>query len=273
MAHTLPRQFGYEDSYSYNILARIPVVIKLDGRSFARVSKNTPKPFCQKTMALLNKTMLSLVKQIDGVVFGYQYSDKIFLVLRNDRSIDEDPWFGNDIQKLASVSASMCTYEFMTQMWSLGEEAPSLEGSITFASQAFGLPSIKETVNYFIHRQLRCMHHAVNEAVYSVLLPKYGRQTPTILEEKNLEQRRQILDEAGFEFESLPGAFRRGSAAYLAPALAQTSQGQRTRQKWLLDFDIPLLAESKEWLGTIITTGSDIFRPERDYNESIRGTH
>ena len=269
MART--RHLEYEDSYSYNIISNIPVIIKIDGRSFARVTKQTQKPFCHKTMALLNGTMLSLAKQIDGVLFGYQYSDKIILVLRNDRSQGEDPWFGNNVQKMAAASASMATYEFMTALWEM-EEAPSLEGSITFVSHAFGVPSIKEAINYLIHRQLRCMQTAVNESVYSVLWPRYGRQAAAILEEKNLDERRQILENAGFELDSLPAAFRHGTATYLTPKLVQTSHGQITRQKWLMDFDIPLLAESKEWLGTILTTGSDIFRPERDYDESIRGT-
>lgn len=267
----LPRQLGYEDSYTYNIIGRIPVIIKINVCSFPRMTKHTQKPFCHKTMALLTGTMQSLAKQIDGVVFGYQYSDRIILVLRNDRSLEEDPWFGNDVQKMAAVSASMATYEFMTQLWTMNE-APRLDGSINFASKAFGVPSIKEAVNYLIHRQLRCMQTAVNEAVYSVLWPRYGRQTAGILEEKNMDERRQILEDAGFDFDSLPTPYRHGAATYLAPTLAQTAQGQVTRQKWLMDFDVPLLAESKEWLGTIISTGSDIFRPERDYDESIKGT-
>jgi len=216
--------------------------------------------------------MLSLAKQIDGAVFGYQYSDKIIFVLRNDRSPDEDPWFGNNLTKMSSASASMATYEFMTQLWTV-EDAPNLEGNITFTAHAFGVPSIKEAVNYIIHRQWRCMQNAVNEAVYSVLWPRYGREASVILEEKDMNQRRQILDEAGLEFDSLPAVYRLGSAAYLVPTLAQTTQGQVTRHKWSLDFDVPALSKSGDWLRTILTTGSDIFRPDRDYNESIKGTH
>lgn len=272
MAQSLQqRQLGYENIYTQNIISRIPVIIKLDGRSFVKVTNNTNKPFCHKTMALLNGTMLALAKEIDGVVFGYQYSDKIVLILRNDRSTDEDPWFGNDIQKQVSVSASLATYEFMSQLWSM-DDAPNLEGSITFAAQSFGVPSIKEGINYLLYRQFRCMQTALNEAVYSVLWPRYGRETSAILDGKDMNDRKKILDEAGFDFDSLPSAFRHGSAAYLAPKLENTSQGQITRHKWLLDFEIPLFADSKGWLSTILTTGSDIFRPERDYNDAIPGT-
>jgi len=270
MAQTLhQRQIGYEDSCNQSIISRIPVIIKIDGRSFSRVTKNTPKPFCHKTMAMLNGTMLALAKQIDGVVFGYQYSDKIILVLRNDRSQDEDPWFGNSIQKITSVSASLATYEFMSQLWGV-EDPPNLDGAVTFSSQVFPVPNVSEAINYLIFRQFKCVQNAINESVQSVLWPRYGRQTYDLLEDKSMEDRKKILEDSGFDFDSLPGAYRHGSGVYLTPKLVNTSQGQITRHKWLVDFDLPLFTESKakERLRTILTTGSDIFRPERDLNDN-----
>jgi tRNA(His) guanylyltransferase len=273
MAQTLQhRQLAYENSYRQNIISRIPVIIKIDGRSFTRVTHNTSKPFCQRTMALLNHTMVALAKQIDGVIFGYQYSDKIILVLRNDRSPDETPWFGNCTQKMSTSAASMATYEFMTQMWGM-DNPPDLDGAITFSAHAFGVPSIKEVINYLLYRQFRCIQSAVDEAVRSVLWSRYGSETHSILEDKDINDRKQILDEAGFEFDSLPSAFRHGSATYLAPAFFSTTHGQITRHKWISDFNVPLFNDSKEWLNTIITTGSDIFRPERDYDDTLKRSH
>lgn len=260
-----PRQIEYEENQNYKILPRIPVIIKIDGRSFSKITKHTQKPFCHKIMALLNETMLALVKQIDGVVFGYQYSDKMLFVLRNDRSQDEDPWFGNHIQQQASVAASMATYHFMRNLWSM-DDPPNLEGDITFHARVFGVPSIKEACNYLIYRQWMCLQNAINEAVYSVLWPRYGKKTAAFLDEKSLDQRKQILEDAGLDLDNLPSAYRLGSAAYVVPTIVHTTQGQINRQKWTLDFDIPLLSKSQDWLRTILTTGSDIFRPERDYD-------
>jgi tRNA(His) 5'-end guanylyltransferase len=269
MSQTLQqRHLGYEQNYNQNIIARIPIIIKIDGRSFSRVTKNLEKPLCLKTMGLFQNTMISLAKQIDGVLFGYQYSDKIFLILRNDRSNEEEPWFGNNIQKLSSVSASMATYEFLNHLWS-SNDPPSLEGSITFSSHAFAVPNITEVINYLIYRQFCCIQNSINESVHSVLWPKYGNETPIILEEKGLDERQKILNEFGFDFELLPNAYRLGSVGYIIPTLVNTSQGQITRQKWILDNNYPLFNNSKEQLRTILSTGSDIFRPGRDLNDSI----
>ena len=272
MAQTLTqRQTGYEDSYRQKIISRIPVVIKIDGRSFSKVTLNKQKPFCYKTMAMLNGTMLSMAKQIDGAVFGYQYSDKIILILKNDRSPDEDAWFGNDVQMLSSVSSSMATYEFMNQLWE-NENPPDLNGKIVFRSHVFGVPNITETINYLIYKQYHCMQKGITDAVFSVLAPRYGKDVSSMLEDKNLEDRKKILDESGFSWEALPGAFRMGSAVYLVPRLIDTVHGQVTQHKWVLDFNLPMFTEEREWLRTILTTGSDIFRPERDLNDALQGS-
>ena len=112
---------------------------------------------------------------------------------------------------------------------------------------------------------------------YGVLL-NYQMRENTLLFDKDYKNvlvlyRKQILDEAGFEFESLPSSFRHGSATYLAPSFYPTEHGQVTRHKWISDFSVPLFNDSKEWLNTIITTGSDIFRPERDYDDTPKGSH
>jgi tRNA(His) 5'-end guanylyltransferase len=260
MSQTLQqRMISYEDSTTTKIIGRIPVIIKIDGASFTRVTKNIRKPFCNRTMAMLNATMLSLLKQIDGAVFGYQYSDKIILVLRNDRGENEDPWFANDIQSMCSSSASKATYLFMTQLWEI-DEPPNLEGCIEFKSKIFGVPNINEVINYIIYKQYCCMQYSINESVYSVL----GRRSA--LEGTDIDGRKKILDEAGVSLDDLPASFRHGSSAYVIPKLAETTQGVVTHYKWILDFNTPLFVDDKERerLRKILKTGSDVFRQERD---------
>ena len=261
MAQTLKqRMIAYEGSTSQRIISRIPIIIKIDGRSFSRATQNIQKPFCLKTMAMFNGTMLSLVKQIDGAVFGYQYSDKIILALRNDRSEDEDPWFGNDIQDICSSSASMATYEFMNQLWET-DQPPELEGSIAFKVKVFGMPNITEVINYIMYRQFCCMQYAIDETIYSLI----GHSAA--LDGVSIEERKKILDDAGISLDDFPASFHHGVSAYVTPKLVKTAQGETTHHKWTLDFNVPLFADKKERerLRTILTTGIDIFKPERDF--------
>jgi tRNA(His) 5'-end guanylyltransferase len=262
MAQTLQqRMIAYEDSYSSKIINRIPIIIKIDGRSFTRVTKNVQKPFCEKTMAILNGTMLALVKQIDGAMFGYQYSDKIFIVLRNDRKDDEDPWFGNQIQEMCSSAASIATGKFINQIQEI-DQPPKFEGDITFKTNVFGISNITEVINYLIYKQYCCMQYSINEVVYSII----GKNNQEMLNGTDIEDRKKIIDNAGISLDNFPMSFLHGSSVYIAPKLVTTAHGEATHHKWYLDFNVPLFVDKKERerLRTILTTGSDIFRPERD---------
>jgi tRNA(His) 5'-end guanylyltransferase len=256
------RQIAYENSYDYNIIGKIPVILKIDGRNFSRLTKSVEKPYCFKTSSLLSGTMLALVKQIEGAVFGYQYSDKIIIIIKNDSKTETDPWFGNRVQKLSSIASSLATFEFLNNFWQI-DEPPSLEGSILFTTHVFGIPDVTEVINYCIYRQFRCLKYAIDQATYSFFLPKYGRQTKDLLEDKGTEERRELLISEGFDFDGLTHAFRYGIGSYLIPNIVNTNHGQATHHKWVLDTEIPLFANNKEFLRTIISTGSDVFRPGR----------
>jgi len=255
------RQIGYEKITDQRIMGRVPVVISLDAKKFLTVTKSVQKPFCHKTMALLNDTMLSMVKQIDGCVLGYQYSDKIILILKNDKNAD--PWYGNRTLPMATVASSMATWEFMSNFYQM-DNPPDLEGSILWKGHAFGLPDHNEVVNYLIHHQYQCMHHSVNKAVYSLLETRYGDQTAELLKEKNMDDRKRILEEAGLDLSDFPSSYLHGSLVYKIPKMEETSEGHMQRTRWMLDMKIPLFTEMREMIHTILDTGSDVFKPERD---------
>lgn len=265
MTYLYQRQKEYENSYDYSIIKRIPVVLKLDGRSFAKLIKpDNNQPFCHKTAHLLNNTALALAKQIEGVVFGYQFSDKIVFIIKNDQTPDTTPWFGNKIQKIVSTSASFATYEFMRLFLEMGDKAPKIEGAVAFSSFCFGIPNIGEAINYLILQQFHCVQLAIDEAVKSVLYPKFGDKVFSLLENKTLNQKEELLEEIGFDFDKFPINYRNGTGIYFIPTLKNTQQGQETKHKLIVDNRLFSFTENKDTLFTIIKTGSDIFRPERD---------
>lgn len=91
---------------------RVPVIIRLDGKAFHTFTRGFNKPYDTLLMQTMMNTMQKLCTSIQGCVFGYTQSDEITLVLVDYQTIDTDAWFGYNIQKIASVSASMATMEF-----------------------------------------------------------------------------------------------------------------------------------------------------------------
>ena len=103
---------NYENITRYYLTRRMPVIIRVDGRSFHTFTKGFKKPFDDVLVKTMQDTMKYLCENIQGCVLGYTQSDEISLVLTDYAELTTDAWFGNNLQKMCSVSASMATLTF-----------------------------------------------------------------------------------------------------------------------------------------------------------------
>lgn len=101
------RMKGYENIARNYLTRRIPTIIRVDGKAFHTFTRGMEKPFDRILMTTMQNTMKYLCENIQGCVFGYTQSDEITLVLTDYATITTDAWFGYNIQKMCSVSASM----------------------------------------------------------------------------------------------------------------------------------------------------------------------
>lgn len=106
------RMKAYENISRTYLTRRIPVIIRLDGKAFHTFTRGLEKPFDKILMSVMQQTMKRLCEEVQGCVFGYTQSDEINLVLTDYATIQTDAWFGYNIQKMASVAASIATVEF-----------------------------------------------------------------------------------------------------------------------------------------------------------------
>lgn len=252
------RQKKYEKAYDQEIIRRLPIIIRIDGKNFSKVTKKLPRPFDSDFMDLMANTMLSLVKDVDGTVFAYQQSDEITLVLRNDQTFDTEPYFGNRIQKLVSISAANATYEFNNQLL---KSNIKLTRKALFDARVCAVPSITEAANNLIWRQQDCMRNAVANAARSEL----GHN---LVKHKNQAQQLQLLkDKCNIVFDTYyPSKYKLGIASYRVPTFVDTKYGRVSRNKWVLDYNIPKFSDDREFLLEILNSGRDIFRADRDLN-------
>ena len=103
------RMKKYEGITRDHLVPRMPVIIRLDGKAFHSFTRGFAKPFDQIMMKSMQETMKLLCENIQGCVLGYTQSDEISLVLVDYQNLNSCSWFDNNIQKIASVSASMAT--------------------------------------------------------------------------------------------------------------------------------------------------------------------
>lgn len=102
----------YENTYRFGMTRRMPVAIRIDGKAFHTFTKGFVRPFDKVLSNAMIRTMGYLCENIQGCVFGYTQSDEITLILLDYQTLTTDAWFGYEIQKICSISASMATMAF-----------------------------------------------------------------------------------------------------------------------------------------------------------------
>ena len=106
------RMKAYEHITRNYLTRRIPVIIRIDGKAFHTFTKGIKRPFDDKLHEVMEVTTKLLLSNIQGCKLAYTQSDEISLLLTDYDAIETDAWFGYNIQKIASISASMATLYF-----------------------------------------------------------------------------------------------------------------------------------------------------------------
>lgn len=257
------RQKDYEKASDYTLIRRTPIICRVDGRSFHRVCRKLNKPYEPLLLEAMAKTMFYVVGEMAGAVFAYQQSDEITFVLRNDQSLDSEPWYGNRIQKISSVAASLATLGFNKAILN-SDNKLNLVGDAIFDARVFALPSIGEVVNNLIWRQQDCTRNAVSGASQAVLGKKFGKKVALkMLHGQSTKDKLELMrTECGIDFsQEFPTAYRMGVGAYKVPMIIPSKDGTNsTRKKWTIDWDLPDFVTERDFIYNLIFSGHDVFR-------------
>ena len=138
----------YEAPSLYKLPMRLPVIIRLDGRAFHTLTKSLDRPFDDDLIKVMQDTAVYLCENITGAVGAYVQSDEISILIHTYKKLDSQAWFGNEVQKIVSISSSMAS-AYATLNSAYAFRAPTL---VQFDSRVFVLPE-SEVCNYFIWRQ------------------------------------------------------------------------------------------------------------------------
>ena len=141
---------NYENRSQSYLLRRMPVIIRLDGRSFHTLTRKCDKPFDEKLSNCITTTALHICSEIQGVKCAYTQSDEISLLLTDFDTLTTMAWFDYNVQKVVSISASIASVKF-SELWG---------SSGVFDSRAFNLPK-EEVANYFVWRQKDWIRNSV----------------------------------------------------------------------------------------------------------------
>ncbi len=148
------RMKQYEASTESRILPRLPVIVRLDGRSFSKFTKGMKKPFDESFRQAMIEVTKYLVEQTHAKI-GYTQSDEITLVLYTENLQAGSVLFDGRVQKIASNFASMASVKFLLEMQKRFPEKVSVEKTLpSFDARVFPVPSKTEAVNNLVWRYI-----------------------------------------------------------------------------------------------------------------------
>ena len=275
------RMKTYEVVSRFYLTRRMPVIIRLDGKAFHTFTKGMKKPCDTILTKTMQDTMKYLCENIQGCVLGYTQSDEITLVLVDYQTIDSCAWFDNQVQKMASVSASMATmyfnkyfnsailnYDFewkssltpqsieiqekhKTYMNNLRKAA---EKGAMFDARVFNLPK-EEVINCLIWRQQDATRNSIQAAGQYYFSHKelQGKTCNDI-------QDMLFLKKGVNWSEDYATVFKRGSCCIKVPAMEAFSvdkngnvvEKEIIRSHWEIDTEIPIFTQDRDYINSLV---------------------
>jgi len=106
------RMKNYEAINRNFLMPNMNNVLRLDGRAFHTYTKKFKRPFDDELINAMDAAAIYLCSNIQGVKFGYVQSDEISICFTDYDNYESTLWYDGNIQKIVSVSASMCAAKF-----------------------------------------------------------------------------------------------------------------------------------------------------------------
>lgn len=256
------RMKDYENCYRIYLPKRQAVIVRIDGRAFHSFTKGFNRPYDALFASCMWDTTKQLCENIGGCVFGYTQSDEISLVLVDYKNINTEPWFGNNLQKIVSISASMATFffdrAFKNALLKELAKTTGLSNTIktymnafdsklhVFDARAFIIPR-EEVSNYIYWRQLDCVRNSIQLAGQAYFSHKQ-------LQNKNCNQIQEMLwQEHQVNWSKYPTWFKNGVAIYKQPheisyANEDGSAACVVRDKFTIDLEMPMVSQNPDFI-------------------------
>lgn len=198
----------FENVYRTYLPEKSYVIVRVDGKAFHTFTRSFKRPFDTDLIDMMNATAVALCENIMGAKVAYVQSDEISILMTDVESEKSQPWFGNNLNKIVSLTASIATAEFNREYLKYltkTDDSISIEG-IKFAhfdSRAFIVDSKEDAEDYFQWRRDDCKRNAVN----MIAQANFSHRT---LQGLNTAGTLELLRDSEIDLNEFPSGFRFG---------------------------------------------------------------
>ena len=241
------RMKSYEQAARTVLPRRLPIIIRVDGKGFSDYTKQLPgKPFDRNFISVMESTARALCQEIQGAQMAYVQSDEISVLVHGYKKFESEPWFGNQVQKMVSVSAAVASATFTANSWRMwaklavrdADPLPSI-GDIEpayFDARVFVVPEA-DVANYFLWRQRDGIRNSIQ---------MYARShfSHSELHKKGTNEMVEMCKAKGHDWHALPPSLRNGRAVYRDCKLIDGTW----RSHFVTDTNVPLFVNDKHYI-------------------------
>lgn len=259
------RMKNYENAYRVYLPNRLPVIIRCDMRAGHTYTRDFHRPFDLYMHEAMVKTAKALCAEVSGCKMAYTQSDEISLLVTNNDTIETQPWFGNNLQKIVSLTAAKASITFQQEMRSMidlacvgcvDEEEDNLLrtyiahlDNVMFDSRAFILPE-DEVVNYFLWRQRDMERNSIQMAARAHFSHKE-------CDNKNCDKLQEMLFQKGINWNDYKVWEKRGVCIKKTEVEMPIVYGKDItnltskivkRTRWVEDDNTPIFTENRAYI-------------------------
>lgn len=194
------RMKTYERLSESQLILNLPIVVRLDGKSFSKYTSRLERPYDLKLIELMQNTCKHLMKISHNIKVAYQQSDEITLIISND--YDNPVEYSGRVQKLCSILAAECSVYFATHAYILEN---ALHDHPVFDCRIFNVPDWVEASNAVLWREQDATKNSIQLAGQSNFSHKEMQGL------KNNQVQEKLLLEKNINWNDYPASFKRGS--------------------------------------------------------------
>lgn len=231
------RMKGYEIAARTALPRRMPVIMRVDGKSFHTYTRGLARPFDARLTDAMDQVAIALCSEIQGAQLAYVQSDEISILIHGYKRFASASWFDNEVQKMTSVAGSIAGA-------TMTAASPTIFDGATrpayFDARVAIYPET-EVCNYFIWRQQDAVRNSIQmsaQALYS------QRQ----LHGKPCSELQDMIHAKGQNWNDLPTRQKRGRC--IVREVYQI--GETTRSRWTVDNEIPTFTADREYIDRLL---------------------
>jgi len=253
----------YEAPFRTIVPQRTFLIVRVDGRSFHTYTRSSEKPYDRRIADAMDAGAFAVCSEMMGCRFAYGQSDEYSFLATDFESFQSETWFNGNVQKIASIAASIFTAAFnlarIGQEFGQGGNADTAQlkrlAKATFDARVFVIPSRTEVENYFVWRQQDASRNSLNMLASC----HYSHKE---LQHASFSDRHELLHKKGVNWNDCPADQKRGRVirrlekkrlvSYVHKRTHERREEEITETSWELDGEIPVFSQDRTYLAGLI---------------------